>query len=41
MTNAGLQFSPGEFKVKDADPEQTLEWFVAVPGVNAEGLQAE
>ena len=27
MTSAGFQFSPGEFKVKDADPEQTLERF--------------
>ena len=27
MTSAGFQFSPGEFKVKDADPELTLETF--------------
>ena len=27
MTSAGFQFSPGLFKVKDADPEQTLERF--------------
>ena len=27
MAGAGFQFSPGEFKVKDADPEQTLERF--------------
>ena len=27
MTSAGFQFSPGEFKVKEADPEQTLERF--------------
>ena len=27
MTSAGFQFSPGVFKVKDADPEQTLESF--------------
>ena len=27
MTNAGFQFSPGVFTVKDADPEETLERF--------------
>ena len=27
MTSTGFQFSPGDFKVKDADPEQTLESF--------------
>ena len=27
MASAGFQFSPGLFKVKDADPEQTLERF--------------
>ena len=27
MTSAGFQFSPGEFKVKEADLEQTLERF--------------
>ena len=27
MTSAEFQFSPGQFKVKDADPEQTLESF--------------
>ena len=27
MTSAGFQFSPGVFKVKDADPEETLERF--------------
>ena len=27
MTRAGFQFSPGEFKVKEADLEQTLERF--------------
>ena len=27
MTSAGFQFSPGQFTVKDADPEQTLESF--------------
>ena len=27
MTNVGFQFSPGQFTVKEADPEQTLERF--------------
>ena len=27
MTSVGFQFSPGQFTVKDADPEQTLEQF--------------
>ena len=27
MACVGFQFSPGEFKVKEADPEQTLERF--------------
>ena len=27
MTSVGFQFSPGQFTVKDADPEQTLESF--------------
>ena len=27
MTSVGFQFSPGQFTVKDADPEQTLERF--------------